>query len=296
MEYIDTAVVRALMSLRGISAETLCSLAHVTRADMLAWLNEEGDSHDERVEFDTQLEILRMLGIAGEAPRPDVLHFWRIHEPFFSRASTTYWPLETVLKAFGKAQVAYLARESDKAITFEAKTRFALKFGAFNAILEVTTHPLRSASFDPESMANLSWLPDSMGVLLPDAQYDRMEPGSMKVKGLTQFLTFTAERAQWERLREMALEKGIPADQVAAALLLPGTAPAVVTEPTPQVAPVKPARESAAEAASRLRAELVDTPRPVAPVAPVPNPQVISEDLQFFARPVAHKTPLRAVN
>jgi hypothetical protein len=293
MEYIDTAVVRALMSLRGISQDTLCTLAHVSHQDMHAWLNDEGDKADERVEFATQLEILRILGIAGESPRPDVVHFWRVHETFFSRASSTYWPLETVLKAFGKAQVSYLARETDPAITFEARTCFALKFGGFHAILEVVTHPLRSPSFDPESMANLSWLPDSMGVLLPDSQYDNLQPGSMKVKGLVQHLTYTSERVQWERLREMALEKGIPAEQVAAALLLPGTAPATVAAAAPQVHQA-PALGTAAEAASRLRAERTEIPRPAAPVAPVPSPQAINEELQLFARPA--KTPLRAVS
>jgi hypothetical protein len=296
MEYIDTAVVRALMSLRGISQDTLCTLAHVSHQDMHAWLNDEGDKADERVEFATQLEILRILGIAGESPRPDVVHFWRVQETFFSRASSTYWPLETVLKAFGRAQVSYLARETDPAITFEARTCFALKFGGFHAILEVVTHPLRSPSFDPESMANLSWLPDSMGVLLPDSQYDNLQPGSMKVKGLAQHLTYTSERVQWERLREMALEKGIPAEQVAAALLLPGTAPATVAASTPQVqqVPVTPAQDTAAAAASRLRAEMAEIQRPATPVAPVPSPQAISEELQLFARPA--KTQLRAVN
>lgn len=241
MEIVDTTVVQALMSLRGISLHTLSTLAHVSQPDMAAWIYSKGDGADMRVDVDAQLEIQKFLGIYGETPRGDVVHYWRVTETLFSRAESAYQPLAVMLKAFGNARVAFLARESDPALLFKAKACFALQFAGFQAILEVHGHPMRSISFDPEMMHGLEWVPEAMGVLLPDSQYDSLEPGAMRVKHLTQYLTYTTEMAHWNRLRELANEKGIRADQVAQALfhVANPSAPSIGVGPT-QTAEVRP--------------------------------------------------------
>jgi len=233
------------------------------------------------VPFETQLEILRLLGISGEAPRQDIVHYWRVHEPLFSRAESNYWALSIMLKAFGKAQAVFISREADPLWSWNAKAHFGLRFEGFMAILEVSAHPLRTISFDPENMADLSWVPDTFGVLLPDQEFDKLEPGAMKVRGMTQYLTYTTEMAQWERLREAALEKGIRAEQVAAMML----------------GNDGPVRLSGAE-------------QEAAPPAPAPVPEKVaditelraatsraSDDIQLFITPVksAEKAPLRRV-
>ncbi|VTU41696.1 MULTISPECIES: hypothetical protein [unclassified Variovorax] len=307
MSHVNTAVVRALMSLRGISTETLCTLAHVSSEDMHNWLYDQGGESGEQVEFETQLEILRFLGIHGESPRADVVHYWRIEEPFFSRAEKTYQPLGVMLRAFGKAQVAYLARESDPALTFQAKSCFALKFANFQAILEVSVHPLRSVSFDPDSMTDVEWVPDTMGVLLPDAQYDRLQPGAMKVRNLTQYITYTSEMAQWERLREVANARGILAEQVANALVVTSGVPLpALTEATSArqstaavpAAHVAPAPVAAAAPPIQAPAAVVPPPPAPSPVA-VPSEPLQPEELKLFVRPAlvgGEKRNLRAVN
>lgn len=216
---VNTSIARALMYLRNIGEAELANIAQVRRTDLRAWLYELGEDSENRIEFDTQLEILRILGISGDYPRTDVVHYWRVHEPLFSRAADSYWALSVVLKAFGKAQVAFLAREADPAFAFSARAHFGLRFARFTAILDVTAHPLRNISFDPAAMPDLSWVPDTQGVLLEVAEYDALEPGAMKVKGLQRYLTYTAEVAQWERLRDVAMQQGLRVDQIATMLL-----------------------------------------------------------------------------
>ncbi len=293
--HVNTAVVKALMYLRGVGEPTLANLVHVTLADLQAWLYDMGENSEERVAFDTQIEILRILGISGEAPRGDVVHFWKIHEPLFSRHQSTYWALNVMLKFFGKAQAVFIGREADPAFCTQARSHFGLRFHDFVAILEVSAHPLRTISFDPESMPDLSWVPDTFGVLLPEGEFDRLEPGSMKVKGFTQYITYTTEMAQWERLRESALEHGIRAEQVAT-LLLGGSGPARLGtsseapagEATPEGTP-----EAAATGAPRDNREAaVDLSRPVAPAAPaspvrsVEDARNASDDMRLFITPV----------
>lgn len=219
---VNSQVVNALMALRGIELKTLSSLAHVTLESLNKWLY---GGQDDAIAFEQQLEILNFLGVRGEVPRPDVVHYWHIHEPLFSRAATTYWALNVVLKAFGSAQVAYITRDSDPALTFKAGAHFGLRFENFMAILSVTAHPLRTLSFNPEKMEDLEWVPEAIGVLLPVNEYEALQPGAMKVKGMTQYLTYSEEVTRWEKLREQAHSQGIRAEQVAQ-LLLGNVAPA----------------------------------------------------------------------
>jgi hypothetical protein len=217
--HINTSIVKALMALKRVPSESLCNFAHVTQSDMQAWLYDEGEDSEDRVPFDTQLEILKLLGINGEIPRNDIVHYWRLHESLFSAPMDTYWPLQILLKAFGKANAVFLASEADPLWSFKSKTHFGLQFSNFLAILEVTTHPLRTITFNPDVLPEMSWMPDSMGVLLPPLEYSQLEPGAFKVKSLQKFLNYTVELAQWDKLREVALEQGLRAEQVASLLV-----------------------------------------------------------------------------
>lgn len=216
---INTAVVKALMYLRSLSVTDLANLATVTVDEFESWLDDKHEGSEDAIPFEIQLDILKMLGIKDEYPRSDIVHYWRITEPFFGSRSSIYWALDVVLKAFGKAQVAFVARDEDPAFTFKSKSHFALKFPAFMAILEIQTHPLRSLRFDPNKFDDLDWVADTTGILVSSSNYERLQPGAMRVQGLHQYLTYSTEMKQWDMLRDAAFEKGLKAEQVANLLI-----------------------------------------------------------------------------
>jgi hypothetical protein len=267
---INPLVIRALMHLRNVGERELSNLVHVRHVDLRAWLYEEGEDSESRVAFETQLEVLSLLGVRGDHPRADVVHYWRVHEPLLARRARSYWALDIVLDAFGPAQVAYLAREADPMLAFEAKAYFGLKFGQFAALLEVGAHPLRNISLDPAVMPGLTWVQDAQGVLLGQREYDMLEPGALRVRNMQQYLTYTTEMAQWEKLRDAALEHGLRAQQIAAMLT---------------------------EAA--LLSYSPSAPPPAAPVAGKPEapsadkPGSADDDLRLFSQPLAGVRPTR---
>lgn len=281
MHIVNTAVVKALMYLRCISEVELANLVHVPLSDFRVWLYDQAEDSEDRIPFETQIEVLKILGIHGESPRSDIVHYWRIHEPFFSRAASTYWALNVVLKSFGKAQAVFISREADPFVTFDAKAHFGLKFESFMAVLEVTAHPLRNISFNPAKMPDLTWVPDTLGVLLPEAEYERLEPGALKVRGLNQYLTYTTEMSQWEKLREAALENGIKAEAVAALMLGHDITKRLTAEP-------RPSEASDSEPASPI----IEQPKKAKPEEPAiqdlhTRPTKDPEDYRLFSVPVA---------
>ncbi len=292
---VNTSVVKALMYLRGVGEPEMANITHTPLSDLQAWLYDQGENSEERVSFETQIEILKMLGIGDEAPRSDIIHYWRIHEPLFSRAESNYWALSIALKAFGKAQAVFISREADPLWNWNAKAHFGLRFEGFMAILEVTAHPLRSISFDPESMPDLSWVPDTFGVLMPDQEYDRLEPGAMKVRGMTQYLTYTTEMAQWERLREAALEQGIRAEQVAAMMLGSDGPVRIATASAASTAPAAAQVQVAATPATPAMAEKVAD---ITELRAAEATRSGAEDMHLFITPVksADRAPLKRVS
>ncbi len=311
--HVNTNVVKALMHLRGIDEAQMGNLANLPLHDLQAWLYDIGENSESRVPLESQLEILTLLGVRGETLRGDTVHYWRVHEPLFSRAQTNYWALSIVLKAFGKAQAVFLARESDPAFMTRAKAHFGLRFADFMVVLEVTAHPLRSISFDPETMPDLSWTPDTFGVLLPDAEYDMLQPGAMKTRGMNQYLTYTAEMQQWERLREAAMQQGLRAEQVAALLLGGSTQPTLEHQPVDSEAqplvrpqgvstPAAPVNSTAAQPAQPMPAPQAPAqPAATAPQAPVSVAQAAApdaeDDMRLFVTPVraAQRAPAQPV-
>lgn len=267
--HINNTVVRALIELRRLDLNTLAQLAHVTRENMQRWVL-QGD--EDAMTFEQQLEVLSYLGIRGEDPRADVVHFWHVHEPLLGRASKTYAPLQVVLEAFGPAEVVHLNREREHALALTAQAYFGLKFQSFLAILSVTASALRSISFDPDSMAHLAWAPGAAGVALPSLEYDRLEPGSMPVRALGGHIAQAGEAAAWEQLRLTAQTQGLRADQVAHLLnegLVSADARLEMSEPAQTVAPsvVQPAPEAVPVASAPAPEE--HRPAPPASVTPL---------------------------
>ncbi|MDO8416320.1 MAG: hypothetical protein Q7S87_08935 [Agitococcus sp.] len=265
--HINTSIVKSLMALKGVSEESVCNIAHVTQADMQAWLYDEGKDSEDRVPFETQLEILKLLGINGEIPRNDIVHYWKLHEPLFSKPMDTYWPLQIMFKAFGKAQAVFLASDTDPVICFKSKVHFGLKFNDFLAILEVTANPLKAISFNPDILSEMSWMPDTMGVLLSADEYAGLEPGAFKVKNLQKYLSYNVEIAQWDKLREAAIEQGLRAEQVAAMLI--GT--------------------TLLNAKDRIPAEIASKSSPVSAVSVATATEEPADDQALFATPVKAK-------
>lgn len=214
---VNTKVVRALMELKGVDSSTLAKMLYVRPSGLNSWLYQ--DSQDAPLEIDAQLEALRFLGIRGDHPRSDVVHYWRLREPLFSRPSRVYEPLMYVLEAFGPAQAAFVAAEEDPMINTKACAHFALRFPTFLAILEISAHPLRNIHFGPELLPNLSWMPDSFGILLTTEQYQRLEPGAIRVPAMREYLEYSAEMRRWEGLRKLAHQKGLSAEKMASILL-----------------------------------------------------------------------------
>lgn len=250
---VNSSVVAALMALKNLDIETMARLVHVRAADLEAWLD-NSSATDERISFEAQMDILRILGIRDEQPNPDVVHYWTVTEPLFGSAQGVYAAVTSLLQAFGGARVSYLAREADPAISRSTTSLFCLKFARFLAILEVQGHPLRNIRFDPEQLNGLEWNSEVQGIILDDEKYDAMEPGAMAVAELEQYLSSPAESSLWEQLRIMATSRGVLPAQIMAVLGLQDSSAAK---------PALPAAEFESHAAP---AGLSVRPKPVAVV------------------------------
>lgn len=220
--YVNSEVVASLMALKQIDIDSLASLVHVRSEHLENWLDNSAGT-DGLISYDVQLEILSILGVRKEAPRNDVVHYWRVDEPFLGSTSRVYQPLQTVLKAFGGAKVSYVAREADPSFSSTARTCFCLQFDSFLALLEVHGHPMRNVRFDPEEIGNLAWNSEVQGIILTEEQYDSLEPGALTTQELKQYLNFNTELVLWEKLRKLAADRGILAHQAMALLEMAAT-------------------------------------------------------------------------
>jgi transcriptional regulator with XRE-family HTH domain len=276
--HINTHVVRALMALRGITEPTLANIANVTPSMLSKWLHDATDG-DEIIAFDTQLEILRVLGINGEAPRQDIVHYWHIHQDFFT-TNKAFWAIDVITEAFGKAEVVYFAQDTDPLATVTARAHFGFQFQSFKAVLEVTTHPLRNIGFDPSNFENLAWAEGSALVLVNREQFEKLAPGLMTPALYTRQLTLGREQLAWERLNSLSRETKIGPEQlemllqnVQQGLLTPQLTSSTEQDAGTAIAPpieMQPARSAAAAAratASTVTPTVVtESPAPTAAV------------------------------
>lgn len=212
---VNATIVRALVQLRGLSLDVLAQIAHIPRNNLARWVVSQ---EDEAVTFEQKLEVLNYLGIRGELPRGDVVHYWSVREGIFSSAQKSYGALRVVLDAFGPAKAVHLRRELEPVLSFSTTTYFGLQFETFSAMLRVDTHPLRSVSFAPGETPGVTWA-EATSLDIPAKEYDAFEPGALQVATLEHRIMQGAEQLAWDKLRATALNQGLRAEQVAAALL-----------------------------------------------------------------------------
>lgn len=217
MDY-NPLIVRALMSLRRIDESTLANIANMAPAALRKWLADE-KGWPELVSFETQMEVLRVLGINCDTPRDDIVHYWYVHEPLFSLSSRNYWALRVLTDTFGEADVVYFAKDSDPMASLSSRAHFGLQFPTFKAVLEVTSHPLRNIGFEPDSVGKMRWAPGNFGVLMEQAEFERLAPGLMTPTAFDSQLNVGKELLAWERLGSLARDHNINASQIEALLI-----------------------------------------------------------------------------
>lgn len=283
---INTHVVRALMALRRIDEPTLANIANVSTPLLSQWLA-DGAGGDELIAFDTQLEILRVLGINGETLRHDIVHYWYVHQDLFSTNTRTYWAVRAMTEAFGQAEVVYFAKDTDPLASMTARTHFGLQFSSFKVVLEVTCHPLRNIGFDPADFEHLQWAANA-AVLVDRAQFEKLAPGLMTPLLFDSQMSIGREQLAWERLNLLSREHKIGPEQlelllrnVQQGLLTPQLAsqsapqtPAAATaleplaEPDLPVPTVQPARTAQPDVTASVHAAPPVAPQAASPVEP----------------------------
>jgi hypothetical protein len=255
--YVNTRIVKALMSLRGVSLAMLSQVTGISTFALQTWLNpppsapekSEGDEDDDddRLPFDRQLEILKILGIIGDFPREDILHHWKIAEPWWGDSAQAYEPLKVLLMCFGGAEVTYFAKDQDPYFSLFGRTHFGLTFDKFRVVLEVVTPPFKSVGFSPESLPNLKWSETGPLLSLPMDRYQILvEHGETSPKTYDKERLMLIQDFQWKRLEKLADERAVAPIELARWILEkvpehpPGLPPASVEPDAAEINKVAP--------------------------------------------------------
>ena len=213
--FVNTKIVNALLTLRCITRSQLCAVAGISVDALSAWLDETSEDSDDRLSFDRQLEVLKVLGVVGETPRRDVVHNWTIRERAFGSSDSAYEPLRLILSCFGRAEVVHLVAETDSLLSFSSHTYFGLTFAKFRAILEIITPAFQSLSFSPESLPNLSWAATGSALVLPVTKFQQLiAPGEATPASFDQERVAALEQYQWQKLVALTRERGVGATEV----------------------------------------------------------------------------------
>lgn len=213
--FVNTKIVNALLTLRCIPRQQLCAVTGISPDALASWLDEKGEDSDDRLPFERQLEVLKVLGVVGETPRRDVVHSWTIRERMLGSSESAYEPLRLILSCFGRAEVVHLATESDSVISLTSKTYFGLTFAKFRAVLEIITPAFQSLSFNPESLPNLSWAATGAALVLPAAKFRQLTvPGEATPGAFDQERVAALEHYQWQKLLAITHERGVGATEV----------------------------------------------------------------------------------
>lgn len=248
--YVNTKIVKALLSLRAVSLESLGAVTGISLPALNSWLDGVASDEDARIPFERQLEVLKVLGIVGEHPRADITHHWMIREPFFGNREEVYEPLKLMLACFGRAEVVQLTAEQDPWALLTARTHFCLTFAKFRAVLEILSSPLQSLAFNPDSLQNLGWAGSGIALVLEDQKfYQLTAPGEATPEALDEERLRALEHVHWNRLTAIASERGMNASQVAK--LLVERVPSRPALTAPAAAPKKPAVSAAERQAAQ---------------------------------------------
>ncbi len=213
--FVNTKVVNALLRLRGVGRSSLCEVTGISPQALAAWLDETGSDDDDRLSFDRQLEVLKVLGVVGEHPRSDIVHHWMIREPTFGSREDAYEPLRLMLACFGRAEVVHLTSERDEFLRLASRTHFGLTFAKFRVVLEVRTAPFQSLSFDPETLPNLSWAGTGAALVLSGEKFRQLTvPGEATPRIFDAERILALEQYQWKRLTQVAIDRGVGAAEI----------------------------------------------------------------------------------
>lgn len=218
--YINTKVVRALLTLRGIGLGQLAVVTGISRQALSAWLEGTAQENDARLPFDRQLEVVKVLGIVGEHPRSDVTHNWYLREPMFGDRLGAYEPLRMMLVCFGQCEVTPIIPDRDPAFSLEARSYFGLIFEKFRAVLEIRFSPLRSLAFVPNALPNMHWVGEEAPLVVTEEAFvNLVTPGEAIPSDLDKARTKALAPMRWAKLVEIADERGMGAVELARYLI-----------------------------------------------------------------------------
>jgi lambda repressor-like predicted transcriptional regulator len=211
--HVNTNVVSALLSLKGTSVSDLARVTGIHRAALESWLYREPSAVAEQdgIPIDLQVAVLAALGVRGETLRSDIVHAWYIREPLFGSARAAWAPLELVVSAFGgKAEVSYVAQDSDPVASLAPAVLYTLRFREFVATLKVTSSIFRPIQFEPDDVKGLSWMANGFGILLTSEDYAKAEDGALVPTDASEMLALADESVQWSALREAVAQLKLP--------------------------------------------------------------------------------------
>jgi transcriptional regulator with XRE-family HTH domain len=214
MLVVNTTVVRALMTLRGLNRKSLAKLAGVREDNLRAWLS-GADSADLCMARKNQILVLRSLGVDEEAPRADTVHAWVLDETTNKRREEGIAALHTIVSAYQDAQVVHFGLNADSAFTFSEHSHFGLFFTGFRAVLTVKPGFFRDVQFSPDSVKGFTWAAENPVCLLPDFRFLQITSSDVTPTEFDDFATGQVELSKWENLHLLAREHQIRAEDIA---------------------------------------------------------------------------------
>lgn len=215
MLVVNTTVVRALMTLRGLSLSTLAKLAGVREDNLRAWLAGT-DGAELCMARKNQVLVLRALGVDDEAPRSDTVHAWFLNESSGRSRNEGLAALNTIVSAYQKAEVVHFGMEEDSAFAFSQNSVFGLRFEEFHAILTVKPAFFRDVQFSPDSLTGgLAWAQENPVCLLPNFRFEQISSADVTPSEFEDFTSGQVELAKWENLHLLAREHQIHAADIA---------------------------------------------------------------------------------
>lgn len=214
MLVVNTTVVKALMTLRGLSRASLAKLAGVREDNLRAWLS-GSDSAELCMARKNQILVLRSLGVDEESPRSDTVHPWFLDESTGARRREGMQALHVIVNAYQGADVVHFGADEDSAFTFSQHAHFGLRFGTFRVVLTVKPGFFRDVRFSPDEVKGLSWADENPICLLPSVRFEQMTAADVTPTEFDDFASGQVELAKWENLHLLAREHQIRAEDIA---------------------------------------------------------------------------------
>ena len=214
MFVVNTTVVKALMTLRGLSRKGLAKLAGVREDNLRAWLA-GGDSADLCMARKNQLVVLQALGIDDDTPRSDTVHAWVLDESSREARMAALEALSVMVSVYDGAEVIHFGADSDSAFTLSQPSHFGLRFAAFRVVLTVKPAFFRDVRFTPDDINGFSWAQENPVCLLPAFRFEQLANSDVTPAEFDDFAKGQVELAKWENLHLLAREHQIRPEDIA---------------------------------------------------------------------------------